>query len=64
MFLSNKLVWALKDHAMMRAGALLADQALIEDLVWLEKSQTAQDQFDRPVPIRVKIDKETGEIEG
>jgi len=70
MFLSNKLLWALNDHSKMKSSTTmfddqsLADICLIDDLDALEKSRNARDKFDRPCPIRVRINKETGEIMG
>ena len=69
MQLSNKLLWALRDHSQMKSRTTiyddqtLADICLIEDLEILEKSRNAQDEFDRPIPIPVKINLETGAIE-
>lgn len=62
MFLSNKLLWALADHSKM-GNPVLADLALEYDLRALEETRNAPDKFDRPVPIRVQINKQTGEIE-
>lgn len=66
MLLSNQLIWALRDHAKMREAKphapRMADLALETDLAQLELNRTSQDKFDRPVPIRVRINKETGEI--
>jgi hypothetical protein len=62
MFLSNKLLWALKDHSSMR-DPILADIALASDLRTLEETRNAPDEFDRPVAVPVQINKETGEIE-
>ncbi len=62
MLLSNKLLWALRDHAQM-SNPMLADLALEADLDFLEQSRTARDKFDRPVPVPVRINKETGAIE-
>jgi len=61
MLLSNKLLWALRDHAAMR-DPKLADLCLEADLKVLEDVQNAPDKFDRPVPVRVRINKETGAI--
>jgi hypothetical protein len=62
MFLSNKLLWALADHSKM-GSSLFADLALEYDLRALEESRNAPDEFDRPVSQKVRINKETGEIE-
>lgn len=62
MFLSNKLLWALNDHKNTSNG-FLADIALEADLQVLEETRNSRDRFDRPVPIQVWIDKETGEIQ-
>ncbi len=67
MFLSNQLLWALNDHAKMREtkphAPRMADLMLETDLAQLELNRTSQDKFDRPVPIRVRINKQTGAIE-
>lgn len=67
MFLSNQLLWALNDHARMKhplsCSPHLADQMLIADLAILEVNRNSPDKFDRPVPLLVRINKETGEIE-
>lgn len=62
MFLSNKLLWALADHSKME-DPILADIMLSEDLKEIEKTRDAKDLFDRPVPIQVRINKETGKFE-
>jgi hypothetical protein len=62
MFLSNKLLWALADHSKM-SDPLLADIMLSEDLKEIDNTREAKDPFDRPVPIQVRINKETGKIE-
>lgn len=62
MFLSNKLLWALRDHAQM-SSPFLADLALEVDLESLEQSRNSPDKFDRPCPIKVKVDLQTGEIQ-
>lgn len=62
MFLSNKLLWALRDHAQM-SSPFLADLALEVDLEFLEESRNSPDKFDRPVAILVRINRETGTIE-
>lgn len=62
MFLSNKLLWALSDHARM-SSPFLADIALEVDLEFLEQSRNSPDKFDRPCPVHVRINKETGAIE-
>lgn len=68
MFLSNQLLWALNDHAKMRKHSEsnapeMADSMLCADLRCLELNRTAQDHFDRPCPIKVRINLETGAIE-
>lgn len=70
MKLSNQLLRALKDFDKMRGSGPygkyapnMADLLLCADLVQLELNRTAQDKFDRPIPVRVRINKETGAIE-
>ena len=70
MFLSNQLLIALKDFDKMRGpgpygkyAPKMADLLLDADLAQLELNRTAQDEFDRPVPVPVRINKETGAIE-
>lgn len=71
MKLSDQLLRALKDFDQMRGpgpygkyAPKMADLLLCADLVQLELNRDATDKFDRPVPIRVRINKQTGEIVG
>lgn len=63
MFLSNKLLWALKNHEEdhKNNGPMMAEARLIENLIVLELARDWY-TFEPVRPIKVSIDKVTGEV--
>ena len=62
MVISNTLMWALNDfdqsnHSNRRATLILMGQLLLN-----ERKVNHKDPFKRPVPVTIKVDKETGAI--
>mgnify|MGYP003392268332 FL=1 len=64
MFLSNHLLFALRDHAKPARDRQYADRRLTEAIDDIEDRRNAIDRFARPVPVPVRINKETGAIIG
>lgn len=65
MFLSNKLISALRTHRQMIDDGYPiaeADSFLIQGLDWLEEDRKSCDYFRRPSPVPVRVDKNTGKI--